>query len=116
MTDESTQKKRVIGRPWPKGVSGNPGGRAVILREIREAFWDGVPEAIERIRELMKDKNPRVALEASQYWCDRVMGKATERHALSTSPDGVEPPTILIRDLRGRAEGGGREPPARSGP
>jgi hypothetical protein len=35
-TDSSAQSRGL--KPWPKGVSGNPGGRAPIPKDVRDAF------------------------------------------------------------------------------
>lgn len=48
------QPKRVVGRPFPKGVSGNPGGRPAAAAPIREKARKLKNEAFDRIVEVMR--------------------------------------------------------------
>ena len=60
---------------FQKGKSGNPGGRPVITSEVRELARKSAPKAFERILKLMNDKNPRIAMAASNAVLDRAYGK-----------------------------------------
>jgi hypothetical protein len=56
-----TAPRRVPGRPWPKGVSGNPEGRRVErpeLREIRDLAASYAPEAVRTLAALMTTGHP----------------------------------------------------------
>lgn len=78
-----TAKKRPRGRPFTKGVSGNPGGRPKRTEEeldLAQACRAKTREALEVIESLMAESvNERVRLAAAQYLIDRGWGRATER-------------------------------------
>ncbi|MCU7837189.1 MAG: hypothetical protein KZQ83_18345 [gamma proteobacterium symbiont of Taylorina sp.] len=76
-------KKQPRGKPFPKGVSGNPGGRpkrTIDEVDLIEACQTKTPEALETILQLMEEStNDRVRLSAAQYVIERGWGKAPER-------------------------------------
>ena len=80
-------KNQPRGKPFPKGVSGNPGGRPRrTLEEIQleEACRQKTPEALAVVFSLMREaKNERVKLAAAQIVLERGWGKARERVELS---------------------------------
>jgi len=65
----------VLGRPFPKGVSGNPGGRPKGLAVVERLARERGPAAIERLTELMGSGDERVALTACVALLDRGYGK-----------------------------------------
>ena len=71
-------KKRVVGKPFKKGQSGNPGGRPPVLKEIRELARANGEDAFKRVLELMQSDDERVALCASQEVLNRAYGKPTQ--------------------------------------
>lgn len=99
----SEQQRRVVGRPWPKGTSGNPGGRTKKLRELdaeieRLHAGQNVLDVLERLREIAMgheievskgEDGPVVAyavtkvqVEAAKVYLNRVMGPvAPNQHA-----------------------------------
>ena len=74
------------GRPFIKGVSGNPGGRPRRTDDearLIEACRDKTEAALAVIMGLMEDSaNDRVRLAAAQFIIERGWGKAPERLAL----------------------------------
>ena len=83
-----TTRKQPVGRPWPKGVSGNPGGRpaAKEANALLASLWD---EAIaggktrgERVLrdlfDLAADKDKSIRLRAISEILDRRLGKPTQ--------------------------------------
>lgn len=58
---QKTAKKKTRGRPFPKGVSGNPGGRPKIPPEITAAFKEYTFEALEVILKNMRLKGTSYA-------------------------------------------------------
>lgn len=62
------KKKQVRGRPFPKGVSGNPGGRPKVDPEILAALHAGNMGALHRLWKLMHSRNERIALTATLGW------------------------------------------------
>lgn len=76
-------KNQPRGRPFPKGVSGNPGGRPKRTEDevqLIEACRAQTPEALEVVASLMRESaNDRVRLAAAQFIIERGWGKAPER-------------------------------------
>ena len=60
-----------MGRRFPKGVSGNPGGLPAWVREARELAAADASRAIARLSELIDHVDPRVAIVAAQAILDR---------------------------------------------
>jgi hypothetical protein len=54
-----------VGRPFPKGVSGNPQGRRAMPKDVRDALTKAAPASIRRVIELSEDRtlleNPKTA-------------------------------------------------------
>ncbi len=77
--DRSEQRaNNVIGRPFQKGQSGNPGGRPKEVAEVRELARTYTTAAIRRLVEIMSDDNPRAAVAACNAILDRGWGKPTQ--------------------------------------
>jgi hypothetical protein len=76
-------KKQPRGRPFPKGVSGNPGGRPKRTEEevqLVEACKQKTPEALEVILNIMQyGLNDKVRLDAAKFIIERGWGKAMAR-------------------------------------
>src|SRR4051812_2305772 len=72
---ESERALRTLGRPFPKGVSGNPGGRPRSLAEVEELARKRAPKAVRRLTQLMDSDDDRVALAACVALLDRGYGK-----------------------------------------
>jgi hypothetical protein len=71
--------KRGKGRPFPKGVSGNPHGRRPIPADIKQALLELVPDAIEVLRKMVKaDKVNALSGKAAENVLDRVYGKPAQ--------------------------------------
>lgn len=65
---------RADGR-WPRGVSGNPGGRPKALREVLDLARQHTVRAIERLAELVESKDEGIALRAAEALLDRAWGR-----------------------------------------
>ena len=74
-SEQGRNRSQTNGGQFQKGKSGNPGGRPVITSEVRELARKSAPKAFERILKLMNDKNPRIAMAASNAVLDRAYGK-----------------------------------------
>ena len=75
---ESNERSQGNLRPWPKGVSGNPGGRPTALRELAQSIRARTPELIARLFEIaLKGKagNP-TTVRAAEILLERGYGKA----------------------------------------
>lgn len=78
--------------PFPKGVSGNPGGLSKAYRQVREAFLEAGPEALAKLLDLMRtSEDESVVRMAADSILDRGGLKGyciePERHAF-TDADG----------------------------
>jgi hypothetical protein len=75
------------GRPWPKGVSGNPTGRRATAFDLVKRCRALTPDLVEQLVSLTTDKDRKVALQAITYLIDRGWGRA--RQAVEVSgPEG----------------------------
>lgn len=89
--------KRVIGRPFQPGVSGNPGGRPSLAKKLREMAQDeaeGSLRALVSIRDNLTAK-PAERIAASNAILDRAVGKPTQ--PLSGSDDPEKPALRIER-------------------
>ena len=61
------------GRPFPKGVSGNPGGRPRVLGDVQELARQKSPEAIATLANIMNDEKapPAARVAAANALLDR---------------------------------------------
>jgi hypothetical protein len=74
-TTTSAHDGRIVGRPWPKGRSGNPGGLPAgvagkIMRARRLAL-KYAPKAIETLAAMLDAEDPRVRVAAAEGLLDR---------------------------------------------
>lgn len=49
-SSDHQEKQKATGRPFPKGVSGNPSGKSKKLEEVRKRLIDLTPMCIEQLR------------------------------------------------------------------
>ena len=63
---------------WAKGVSGNPGGRPAMHKDIREAAQRHCPAAIEALAEIVRNtkESASARVSAASVIFDRAYGKA----------------------------------------
>lgn len=62
-----------VGRPWPKGVSGNPGGRPKALQRLKAMLEPHVEE----IAQLIIDQAKKGDQTMMREYLDRLVGKPT---------------------------------------
>lgn len=104
-SEQGYNRSATNGGQFQKGKSGNPGGRPAITSEVRELARHNAPKAFKRIVKLMDDKNPRIALAASNAVLDRAYGKPSleERTAsfamrpVTSAADVVEAMSDLLK-------------------
>ena len=71
----------MIGRPFKKGQSGNPGGRPKVVAEIRQLARERGPEAIAALVKVMtKGKSEAARVAAATALLDRGWGKPRQSH------------------------------------
>ena len=67
------------------GQSGNPAGRAKAEGEVRALAQEHGPAALQRLVDLMRSRNERVAVAAAQAVLDRGYGKAPQQVAIDAT-------------------------------
>jgi hypothetical protein len=105
----------MVGRPFPKGKSGNPGGRPKGLAAKAREYAD---RALEVLSEALDDDDPKVRLAAAKEVLDRGYGKAVSMTAdVSARLDDLDDDTLnsAIDALRA-AIGSADEADGRKGP
>ena len=82
-TENSMETTRVVGKPFPKGTSGNPGGRPRGLAAYVRENTDGGEEIVELMVSVMRGdviggQVPRIRdrMDAATWLADRAFGKA----------------------------------------
>jgi hypothetical protein len=82
------------GRPFPKGISGNPGGRPKVLGDVQELARQKSPEAITTLANIMQDEKapPAARVAAANALLDRGYGKPTQ--PISQTLSKVDPSSI----------------------
>ena len=65
---------------WAKGVSGNPGGRPVVSRDIKELARQYTGDAIRALVEALQD--PRSKVPAAMALLDRGYGRPEQTHTI----------------------------------
>lgn len=77
MPDVPTPVRTTRGTFAP-GQSGNPGGRVGLPADIRARLEAAAPEAVDRLIELVRSEDDRVALAASEALLSRLFGKPAQ--------------------------------------
>ena len=87
------------GRPFPKGVSGNAGGRPKVLGDVQDLARQKSPEAINTLVIIMNnDKAPPAArVAAANALLDRGYGKPTQ--PISQTLAKIDPTTMSDAEL-----------------
>jgi hypothetical protein len=77
--------RKVPGRPFEPGKSGNPGGRPRILANVQEAARQYTAEAMETLANIMRDAKapPATRVAAANSLLDRGWGRAPASLSLS---------------------------------
>lgn len=76
-SSKDAAKKRVPGRPFEKGKSGNPGGKKKIPDDIKEMLRGATPAACKLLCDTINDPEAKTELriKCSEIVLDRVYGK-----------------------------------------
>src|SRR5262249_12321043 len=73
--------KKVVGRPWPPGRSGNPGGRPRAALDVQALAREHTPDAIRALVAALDSPKERVA--AAVALLDRGWGRPVATHEIS---------------------------------
>ena len=77
-------RKRGIGRPFVKGVSGNPSGRPAYAAEFREKCREfALSDGFAQLLELTKSPDRAIRLRALEFLINHGIGKPPEKVELS---------------------------------
>lgn len=72
------KKKKVVGKPFQKGVSGNPGGRPKEIEEVKKLAQEYTVAAIKNLARWMVSDNAKASVSASIAILERGWGKPTQ--------------------------------------
>jgi hypothetical protein len=74
-TDQTPKKPgKVWGRPFAKGVSGNPGGRKKVPENVGDIAREATPDAMQTLIKIMRSEKASFAVRA--YCAEKVMDRA----------------------------------------
>jgi hypothetical protein len=85
--------------PFKKGQSGNPGGRAKVISELRDLARAHTAEAIETLVRALNDKSGSVRIVAARELLDRGWGRAVQSYDV-VGVDGTTPKEIIIKFIK----------------
>jgi hypothetical protein len=80
IAESSASEPRVIGRPFQKGVSGNPGGLPKGLKELKALAREYTTDAVKTLASIMNNEQevPAARVAAAKELLDRGYGKSTQ--------------------------------------
>lgn len=91
MDQQAPEKpKKVVGKPFKPGQSGNPSGRPKVVSHIRDLAQKHGEEALKTVVALMRSEDERVALAAAQVVLDRAYGKPIQQVDVNDTRDMVD--------------------------
>lgn len=96
-SDQQPSKRGGPGRPFQKGVSGNPGGRPPGAHAFAELCRAKTPQALDALEKALKEPRERVA--AAQVLLAYAHGKPIQRNE-HTGADGGPIQTQQVEDPR----------------
>jgi hypothetical protein len=83
---------------WPKGTSGNPGGRPALDSALKARLAALTPRAIDRLAEALEGDDARLAVTAAMALLDRSLGRPATSAEL-TVRNGVDYADAHLRAL-----------------
>ena len=100
------QEMAIRGRPFPKGKSGNPGGRPRVIGDVQELARERSPEAINTLAAIMDDPKapPAARVAAANSLLDRGYGRPTQ--PISQTLTKIDPSTMSDEELAAIVQNG----------
>jgi hypothetical protein len=98
--DSAGKSAKAVGRPWPKGVSGNPSGRAKVPEHVKSAARAHTELAIATLAEVCQTGTDGARVSAAVALLDRAWGKPEQHVDLSTTDDTADELRQAIVRLR----------------
>jgi hypothetical protein len=89
--------------PFPKGKSGNPGGRTKQFAQCQRLCREASPDAARRLIELIQSEDERVALMAADKVFERAWGKPKEFDPNAEAPKNrppFDPSLYTVEELK----------------
>jgi hypothetical protein len=86
--EQPAQKRRATSGSFKPGLSGNPGGRVGVPKEVREAARELSDRAIKRLEHWMDSDNPKASITATLSIIERAWGKTVQALEI-TGKDGA---------------------------
>lgn len=84
---------------FPKGVSGNPGGRPKVPQELKDMIRKACPEALKKLIEYMNHDNPKIAMWAITELLDRGYGKPAQEQTIQMDISGTLDVRTQVREI-----------------
>ena len=88
---DASERTRPTGRPFPKGVSGNPGGKPKGLSELREFLGKHERWAWSRLLRLLRSEDEGTSLKALTLFMAYKYGKHTQQVELNAKVEAPRP-------------------------
>jgi hypothetical protein len=102
LTETPVRKHRVRGRPFEKGVSGNPGGRPKGDATVKELARAHTGEAIETLVSMLQAESERTRVAAAEALLSRGWGTPTAH--VETGPPGSFAEALDAVKLRAQSD------------
>jgi hypothetical protein len=90
------ERRRNTAMPFEKGKSGNPGGRPKLVGEVQALAREYTKQAIETLRDIMRDKNAPPA--ARGYAANSILDRGYGRPSQTISSTGRDKPPDQMTD------------------
>lgn len=85
---------RIIGRPFRKGISGNPGGKPKSVRLAEKALRSLLPRALKVLEDLLLEDDPNIRRDAAKMLLQYTIATADkqfDRFLRNQNPEMKEP-------------------------